>query len=228
MAVKEGITGPLGMDETASRSTDEQRANAVTVHVKGEDGRGPTSARSSPSRRTAGRAGTACTRPPATTSRFQRALLRGGELDGTRILEQATVDAAFTNQIGDLDFPAAIATARPAPPADFNPGPGCKWGYGLLLNTADVPGMRRAGSGAWAGLMQHPLLGRPHHGDHAASIYSQSLPFVPEEALAVYSDFERCPLREPLRPDVGTPRRCTAPRKCGRRGARRDSHRDDR
>ena len=35
---------------------------------------------------------------------------------------------------------------------DINLGPGLKWGLGLLLNTADAPGMRRAGSGAWAGL----------------------------------------------------------------------------
>ena len=38
--------------------------------------------------------------------RFERALLRGGELDGERILPRRRVDAAFTNQIGDLDFPA--------------------------------------------------------------------------------------------------------------------------
>ena len=31
-----------------------------------------------------------------------------------RILQRATVDAAFTNQIGDLDFPAEIPTADPA------------------------------------------------------------------------------------------------------------------
>lgn len=41
--------------------------------------------------------------------RFERALLRGGELDGERILKQETVDAAFSNQIGDLDFPTATA-----------------------------------------------------------------------------------------------------------------------
>ena len=58
------------------------------------------------------------------------------------------LDAAFTNQIGDLDFPAEIPTADPASAYTFAAGPGCKWGYGLLLNTTDVPGMRRAYSGA--------------------------------------------------------------------------------
>lgn len=35
-------------------------------------------------------------------------------LDGERILQEATVDAAFTNQIGDLDSPAEIPTADPS------------------------------------------------------------------------------------------------------------------
>ena len=59
--------------------------------------------------------------------KFQRALLGGGELDGVRILTQSSVDAAFTNQIGDLDFPAEIATADPASTYTFAAGPGYKW-----------------------------------------------------------------------------------------------------
>ena len=80
------------------------------------------------------------------------------------------LDAAFTNQIGDLDFPAEIPTADPASAYTFAAGPGCKWGYGLLLNTTDVPGMRRAYSGAWAGLF--------------------NTPFGPPEALDLYANFE--------------------------------------
>lgn len=49
--------------------------------------------------------------PPTDYIRFERALLRGGELDGVRILEQATVDAAFTNQVGELDVPSLVPTA---------------------------------------------------------------------------------------------------------------------
>ena len=48
------------------------------------------------------------------------------------------LDAAFTNQIGDLDFPAEIPTADPASAYTFAAGPGRKWGYGLLLNTIQV------------------------------------------------------------------------------------------
>ncbi len=38
VAIKEGITGPLGMDQTTFLMNDEQRPNSTPVHVKGEDG----------------------------------------------------------------------------------------------------------------------------------------------------------------------------------------------
>jgi CubicO group peptidase (beta-lactamase class C family) len=120
---------------------------------------------------------------------LQRALLGNGELEGTRILQEATVEAAFTNQIGDLDFPAAIPTADPASTMDFAAGPGYKWGYGLLLNSADVPGRRRAGSGAWAGLCNtHFWVDRTT--GVTGAVYTQTLPFVTPEVFQVYTDVE--------------------------------------
>jgi len=128
--------------------------------------------------------------PPSDYIKFERALLRGGELDGTRMLKQETVDAAFTNQIGDLEFPAAIPTSDPAATCDFSAGPGFKWGYGLLLSTTDIPGMRRAGTGAWAGLCNtHFWVDRTT--GVCASIYSNFLPFATPEAMTMYQDFER-------------------------------------
>ena len=106
-----------------------------------------------------------------------------------RILASETVDAAFTNQIGDLDFPAEIPTADPSVTHELNLGPGYKWGYGLLLNTEDVPGMRRAGAARGRGCAT-PTSGGPHR-RLCASIYSNFLPFVPPEALALYADYER-------------------------------------
>jgi methyl acetate hydrolase len=107
-----------------------------------------------------------------------------------RILQQSTVDAAFTNQIGDLDFPAEIPTADLAATCTFSAGPGHKWGYGLLLNTQDWSGMRRAGSGAWAGLCNtHFWVDRTT--GICASIYSNFLPFGTPEAVKLYNDFEK-------------------------------------
>ena len=69
-------------------------------------------------------------------------------------------------------------------------GPGNKWGYGLLLNMSDVPGRRRAGSGAWAGLFNtHFFIDRTT--GICASIYTNSLPFITrDDAWKLYGDFE--------------------------------------
>jgi len=127
---------------------------------------------------------------PRDYMKFQRMLLGNGTSpDGVKILESATVDAAFTNQIGELDFPAEITTADPTSTNTFAAGPGFKWGYGLLLNTDDIPGARRAGSGAWAGLLNtHFWVDRTT--GITAAIYSQFLPFVTEPALELYLAFE--------------------------------------
>jgi CubicO group peptidase (beta-lactamase class C family) len=128
--------------------------------------------------------------PPSDYIKFEQALLRGGELGGTRILRQSTVDEAFTNQIGNLDFPAHLPTADPGSSCEFSAGPGYKWGLGLLLNTSDIPGMRRAWSGAWAGLCNTQFWVDRTTGV-CGSIYSNFLPFVTPEAVTMYNDFER-------------------------------------
>src|SRR6202000_3486002 len=105
-----------------------------------------------------------------------------------RILRQATVDEAFSNQIGDLDFPAECPTADPASSCDFSAGPGFKWGYGLLLTTLALPGMRRAGSGSWAGLCNtHFWVDRTT--GVCGSIYSNFLPFGAPQAVQDDNDF---------------------------------------
>jgi len=189
--IEQNITRPLGMDQTAFLMSDEQRANSVPVHLMGEDGSWAPSdidLRQDPDY-WAGGHGLHST--PRDYLKFQRMLLGNGTSpEGTKILESETVDAAFTNQIGDLDFPAEIPTADPASTHALNLGPGYKWGYGLLLNTEDIPGKRRAWSGAWAGLLNtHFWVDRTT--GVTGAIYAQFLPFVTPEALQMYEDFER-------------------------------------
>ncbi len=190
VVVKEHITEPLGMHDTMFALDEARKDNVVMVHVKGEDGSWGSAGgilNESPDW-WAGGHGLYST--PRDYIRFQRALLRGGELDGTRILQQATVDAAFSHQIGDLTFPEKIPTADPPITDTLNAGPGWTWGYGLLLNTEDVPGRRRAWTGAWAGLFNtHFFIDRTT--GICASIYTNSLPFITEhEAWKLYGDFE--------------------------------------
>jgi methyl acetate hydrolase len=190
VVVKDGITGPLGMADTMFRLDKQRYDNCVTVHVKGEDGAWVSAGEILNQEPDWWAGGHGLYSTPRDYVRFERALLRGGELDGERILTAATVDAAFTNQIGELDFPAEIRTADPPISDSLTFGPGWKWGYGLLLNTADVPGGRRAGTGAWAGLFNtHFFIDRTT--GICASIYTNSLPFASrDEAWKTYADFE--------------------------------------
>ena len=178
------------MTNTTRRMSAEQRANSTPVHMRGEDGAwAPTEidwARDPDW--WAGGHGLYST--PRDYLRFQQMLLNSGTLDGERILDHGTVDAAFSNQIGALDFPELIKTADPASSADFVAGPDYKFGLGLLLNCHDVAGARRAGSGAWAGLFNTHFWVDRKTGVTGA-IYCQTLPFVEPPVFQVYADFER-------------------------------------
>jgi CubicO group peptidase (beta-lactamase class C family) len=190
VVIKENITGPLGMNETTFMPSDAQQANCTPVHVKGEDGSWISAGEILNPHPEWMAAGHGLYSTPRDYIKFQRALLRGGELDGERILAPETVDMAFTNQIGDLEFPPELLTCDPAATNDFVAGPGWKWGYGLLLNPEDAPGMRRGGSGAWAGLCNtHFWIDRSS--GLCASIYSSTLPFAPLDALGMYVGFEQ-------------------------------------
>ncbi len=186
----EHILGPLGMSSTAFLMTPEQRANSVPVHLRGESGEWEPSDLDWSQEPDWFAGGHGLYSTPRDYLRFQRMLLSGGTLDGVTIVERASLDDAFTNQIGDLDFPPVIATADPPSSADFNAGPGYKFGLGLLLNTDDVPGCRKAGSGAWAGLFNSHFWVDRSSGVTGA-IYSQTLPFVEAAVFQVYIDFER-------------------------------------
>ena len=190
VAVKEGITGPLGMDRTTWLREGAGLPDCTPVHVRGEDGRWTAVGEVLNQEPEWWAGGHGLYSTPRDYIRFQQALLRGGELDGARILQEATVDAAFTNQIGDLDVPEHTSTADPGSSDDWRPGPGWKWGYGLLLNTEDRPGLRSAGSGAWAGLCNTQYWIDRKAGV-CGSVYGNFLPFITPEAVQLYEDVER-------------------------------------
>ena len=190
VVVKEGVTGPLGMDDTMFALDDARQANKTPVHAKGEDGTWGSIGNVLPDAPAWWAGGHGLHSTPRDYIRFERALLRGGELDGARILSRETVDAAFSDQLRGAAMPTEIVTADPGTTDTLHLGPGWTWGYGLLLNTADVPGRRRAWTGAWAGLFNtHFFIDRTT--GICASIYTNSLPFITEhEAWKLYGDFE--------------------------------------
>jgi CubicO group peptidase (beta-lactamase class C family) len=186
----EHVFSPLGMRSTAFLLNDEQRARCVPVHVKDGGGDWVTTDIDWDQHPDWWPGGHGLYSTPRDYLKFQRMLLGGGTLAGTTILDRSSVQEAFTNQIGELWFPAEMPTVDPAWSCDFVAGPGRKWGWGLLLNTRAQPGMRAAGSGGWAGMFNTYFWVDPHTMVTGA-IYTQILPFVTPEALQMCADFER-------------------------------------
>ena len=188
--LKDNVTGPLGMSKTVFVVNDQQRANSVPVHTRNDDGTWTVIDEVPDHQPSWWSGGHGLYSTPRDYLRFQRMLLGNGTLDDAKILESETVDAVFSNQIGDLDFPAEISTADPATMHTLHVGPGYKWGYGLLLNTLDILGGRRAWSGAWTG-MCNTYFWVDRTTGIAGSLYCQFRPWLHQQALDVYADFEQ-------------------------------------
>jgi methyl acetate hydrolase len=123
--------------------------------------------------------------------RFLSMLLHGGTLDGVRILRPETVAAMGQNQIGDV-LVGKLTAALPAMSNDVElyPGMAKKWGLSFLINTQDVPGRRRAGSLAWAGLRNTYFWLDPTT-RVAGVIMTQVLPFADAKVLDLLDRFEQ-------------------------------------
>jgi methyl acetate hydrolase len=122
--------------------------------------------------------------------RFLRAILRGGELDGARVLSPATVDLAFSDQLNDLPLPDLIPTQAPWLIHDVVALPFRQtWGFGFQLMLEDIPGMRRAGSGFWSGILNtHVWVDRAS--GVAAAVFTQLVPMFDEAMLELLAAFE--------------------------------------
>jgi methyl acetate hydrolase len=185
----ENVLRPLGMNNTTWIMSEQQQANCIPVHFKGPDGAWiatPLDWSQTPEY-WAGGHGLYST--PRDYLQFQRMLLGGGELNGERILQPETAQAAFRNQIGGLDFPPVINSADPMVTCDIALGPGLKWGLGLLLNEQSLPGMRATNSGAWAGVFNTHFWVDPTS-RLTGAVYTQLLPFADPAAFQLLVDYE--------------------------------------
>ncbi len=176
VAIKQGITGPLGMDQTTFLMNDDQRPNSTPVHVKGEDGTWVAIGEVLNQAPDWWAGGRGLYGPSSDYIKFQRALLRGGELDGTRILRESTVDAAFTNQIGDLDFPAELPDCRPGLELHLPRRPRLQVGLRPAAQHRGHPRHAPGVVGGLGGAVQHPVLGGPHY--RRLRLHLQQLPAV--------------------------------------------------
>jgi CubicO group peptidase (beta-lactamase class C family) len=188
---RDHITGPLGMDDTVFVITEKQRARQANLHVRQPDGRLVPKPFEEPdtAKVFSGGGGIYSTAPDYLT--LLQALLNGGSLRGTTILQPSTVALMAQNQIGDI--PAGILkTENPAlsNDVDFFPGNRLRWSFGHMINLDPVPDGRSGGSMTWAGLFNTYYWIDPAK-RIAGVIMMQILPFADREALQAYRQFER-------------------------------------
>ena len=150
----ERVFGPLGMTATSFAASPDERARMMPVHTRTPDG-GLAAADIDlpvePEFMAGGHGGFSTAED---YGRFISMLLRGGTAqDGTRLLTEDTIELAFSDQLGGLPYPAVIDTAVPELSNSVENLPVKQgWGLGFHLTLEDLAGMRRAGTGDWAGV----------------------------------------------------------------------------
>jgi CubicO group peptidase (beta-lactamase class C family) len=188
---RRNIFDPLGMTDTAFVISSPQRHREASAHRRGLDG-SPTpqpQEANAPRRSFSGGGGIYSSAPDYLT--FIRMLLRGGALDGARILRPETVALMGENQIGAIDVGVLRSTVSSlSNDVNLLPAGGCKWGFGHMINTRQVPGGRQAGSLTWGGLLNTYYWIDP--GRRIAAVFmTQVLPFADERTLRLYRRFEQ-------------------------------------
>ena len=189
--LKDHIFTPLGMRDTGFKIGADQRSRLVGMHARGADGKlspMPFELAQEPEFHMGG-GGLYGTAPDYI--RFLRALLNGGELDGSRILKHETVKMMGENHIGEHEV-TTLKTAMPpfSNDVDLYPDQPKKWGLSFLINTKRTAEGRSPMSLAWAGLANTYFWLDPTLGV-AGVILMQLLPFADAKALGLYAAFER-------------------------------------
>jgi len=186
------IFEPLGMNETSYSPTPAMRDRMGPVHTRDERGRfAASNSDPYPAEREFNGGGGGLWSTIADYGRFVRMVLRGGELDGVRVLSPETVALASANSMGDLRVTTLPAvTPAMSAEAEFFPGLEKSWGLTFQINEAAAPTGRAPGSLSWAGLLNTFFWIDPAT-DIAGVFLSQTLPFVDPSVLAVFEDAER-------------------------------------
>jgi CubicO group peptidase (beta-lactamase class C family) len=186
----EHVFGPLGMTDTTFTPSAAQLDRMMDLHARLPDGSlVPSPIGFSEGEYFSGGAGLRGTAPDYL--RFMRALLRGGELDGDRVLAPESVDLMFTDHLDGAAIPAMMRSTVPELTNDVPAWPIRQgWGLGLHLVLEDMEGMRRAGTGDWAGLT-NSYFWIDRASGVVAALCSQVLPFFDEGVVSTAFAFER-------------------------------------
>ena len=190
--LRENLLGPLAMNDTAFRITDEMRARLAKIHQRGEDGAlEPQMELEIPQDPEFEMGGGGLYGTVGDYLRFIRMILNRGRANGEQVLKPETVDMMSRNQMGDIRV-CELKTAIPplSHDAEFFPGLPKSWGLSFMINDEEAPTGRSAGSLGWAGLANSFFWIDPTKGIGGAYL-TQVLPFIDEKSFPLYTAFER-------------------------------------
>ena len=148
------IFEPLGMTSIGFKLTDDMRKRLVGMHARDEAGTLAPMEFEIPQAPEFEMGGGGLYGTVADYIKFMQVFINDGKgANGHQLLKPETVAEMSRNNIGEIDV-VKLATAIPpySNDAEFFPGMQKKWGLGFMINTADVPGRRKANSLNWAGL----------------------------------------------------------------------------
>ncbi len=187
---REHLLGPLGMSDTTFALTPQQRPRVASMYARADDTLSaiPFGINEDPEMFGAGGGLYSTARDYL---RFTRMLLGGGTLDGTRVLQAATVRTMFQDALGDLSA-HGWQTENPSLSNDVElfAGYGGGWGLTFLVNRHATPEGRSPGSVAWAGLANTYYWIDPTAGVTGVFV-TQVLPFFDRACLETFSAFEQ-------------------------------------
>lgn len=190
--LRANLFDPLGMTDTDVEVRAHMAPRLAGVKARGPDGTFADFALAPPSNPEFYGMGHALYSTPTDYMKFLRMILNRGALNGNRVLSPGAVAKMLENHMPPGVVFEKMHTAAPPITADFDPFVGTvkTHSFGFLRNEADIPGMRRAGAQAWAGVLNTHYWIDPA-ADLAGLIMTQSLPFVEPRFMQTYADFER-------------------------------------
>lgn len=186
----EHVYGPLGMKDSTFAPSDEQHARLLPTLTRTADGSLVPTEIDLDVEQEWNSGGHGSYGTVADYGRFVRAWVNGGELDGTRILKEETVELALQDHLDGVPLPTGLEPTVPelANPVELLPVPQ-GWGLGFHVYSIDLPGMRHAGSGDWSGLF-NTFYWIDRTAGIGAVIATQLLPFFDGKMVETMLGFE--------------------------------------
>jgi CubicO group peptidase (beta-lactamase class C family) len=187
---QENIFGPLGMTDTSFKLSASQRGRLASVHQRGADGTLTPIEFGLPQEPEFLMGGGGLYGTAGDYVAFALMIMNGGSSKGGQLLRSETVALMGQNHIGALEI-GVLKSAIPGLSNDVElfPGMSKKWGLSFLLNGAQAPTGRTAGSLAWAGLANtYFWIDRTKR--VCGVFLSQLLPFYDHTAIDLLVKFE--------------------------------------